>query len=254
MDATTAIILAAGKGTRMDSDLPKVLHEVAGRPMLIRVLDNLRDGGINNHILVVGHGSDLVRSTVIKAGLYPQFAYQAEQKGTGHAVMCALPFLSPNAKNVIVTYGDKPLMSGATFIKLVKKQQKTKAKIVLSTVVYDSIMGAAPGRIVRDKKGRIKRIAEQKLCIPRELSINEGNGGAVVYDTLWLRGALPKVKQNQTGEYFLTDLVEIAYKQDDLIDSVIVDQAEAQGVNTMAHLRKVEGILDEGLFSSSATM
>ena len=231
------VILAAGMGKRMYSDLPKVLHPVAGRPMLAHVLDTARALSPSRLVVVVGHGAARVREAVAADDV--AFAEQAQQLGTGHAVMQALPLLDDN-QPTLVLYGDVPLTSAATLQALVA-EAGTQRFGVLTVEMPDP---TGYGRIVRDAAGSIVRIVEQKDASEAEKAIREINTGIIVCPTGHLRKWLSTLRNdNAQGEYYLTDTVERAVA--DGVETVSAQPAavwETLGVNSKLQLAEVERI------------
>ena len=231
------VILAAGMGKRMYSDLPKVLHPVAGRPMLAHVLDTARALSPSRLVVVVGHGAARVREAVAADDV--AFAEQAQQLGTGHAVMQALPLLDDN-QPTLVLYGDVPLTSAATLQALVAEAGARRFGVL--TVEMPDPTGY--GRIVRDAAGSIVRIVEQKDASEAEKAIREINTGIIVCPTGHLRKWLSTLRNdNAQGEYYLTDTVERAVA--DGVETVSAQPAavwETLGVNSKLQLAEVERI------------
>ncbi|CAM3220301.1 bifunctional UDP-N-acetylglucosamine diphosphorylase/glucosamine-1-phosphate N-acetyltransferase GlmU [Cupriavidus taiwanensis] len=231
------VILAAGMGKRMYSDLPKVLHPVAGRPMLAHVLDTARALSPSRLVVVVGHGAARVREAVAADDV--AFAEQAQQLGTGHAVMQALPLLDDN-QPTLVLYGDVPLTSAATLQALVAEAGAQRFGVL--TVEMPDPTGY--GRIVRDAAGSIVRIVEQKDATEAEKAIREINTGIIVCPTGHLRKWLSTLRNdNAQGEYYLTDTVERAVA--DGVETVSAQPAavwETLGVNSKLQLAEVERI------------
>lgn len=231
------VILAAGMGKRMYSDLPKVLHPVAGRPMLAHVLDTARALSPSRLVVVVGHGAARVREAVAADDV--AFAEQAQQLGTGHAVMQALPLLDDN-QPTLVLYGDVPLTSAATLRALVAEAGAQRLGVL--TVEMPDPTGY--GRIVRDAAGSIVRIVEQKDATEAEKAIREINTGIIVCPTGHLRKWLSTLRNdNAQGEYYLTDTVERAVA--DGVETVSAQPAaiwETLGVNSKLQLAEVERI------------
>lgn len=231
------VILAAGMGKRMYSDLPKVLHPVAGRPMLAHVLDTARALSPSRLVVVVGHGAARVREAVAADDV--AFAEQAQQLGTGHAVMQALPLLDDN-QPTLVLYGDVPLTSAATLRALVAEAGAQRLGVL--TVEMPDPSGY--GRIVRDAAGSIVRIVEQKDATEAETAIREINTGIIVCPTGHLRKWLSTLRNdNAQGEYYLTDTVERAVA--DGVETVSAQPAavwETLGVNSKLQLAEVERI------------
>ncbi|WP_330727968.1 bifunctional UDP-N-acetylglucosamine diphosphorylase/glucosamine-1-phosphate N-acetyltransferase GlmU [Burkholderia multivorans] len=231
------VILAAGTGKRMRSALPKVLHPVAGRPLLSHVIATARTLQPSRLVVVVGHGAEQVRAAVAAPDI--QFAVQAEQLGTGHAVRQALPLLDP-AQPTLVLYGDVPLTRASTLQRLVDAARDGRYGIL--TVTLDDPTGY--GRIVRDASGFVTRIVEQKDASPDELKIAEINTGIIVTPTaqlaMWL-GALKN--ENAQGEYYLTDVVELAIEAGfEVVTAQPDEEWETLGVNSKAQLAELERI------------
>ncbi|MFP3500919.1 bifunctional UDP-N-acetylglucosamine diphosphorylase/glucosamine-1-phosphate N-acetyltransferase GlmU [Burkholderia sp. SIMBA_062] len=231
------VILAAGTGKRMRSALPKVLHPLAGRPLLSHVIDTARTLQPSRLVVVVGHGAEQVQAAVAAPDV--QFALQAEQLGTGHAVRQALPLLDP-AQPTLVLYGDVPLTRASTLRRLVDAAREGRYGIL--TVTLDDPTGY--GRIVRDTSGFVTRIVEQKDASPEQLKIAEINTGIIVTPTgqlsMWL-GALRN--ENAQGEYYLTDVVELAIEAGfEVVTSQPDDEWETLGVNSKAQLAELERI------------
>ncbi|KWE68702.1 hypothetical protein WL77_13205, partial [Burkholderia ubonensis] len=240
--AMNIVILAAGTGKRMRSALPKVLHPLAGRPLLSHVIATARALQPSRLVVVVGHGAEQVQAAVAAPDV--QFAVQAEQLGTGHAVRQALPLLDP-AQPTLVLYGDVPLTRVSTLERLVVAAREGRYGIL--TVTLDDPTGY--GRIVRDPAGFVTRIVEQKDASPEEQKIAEINTGIVVTPTaqlaMWL-GALNN--DNAQGEYYLTDVVELAI---DAGFEVVTAQPDAEwetlGVNSKAQLAELERVHQRNL-------
>ncbi len=235
--AMNIVILAAGTGKRMRSALPKVLHPLAGRPLLSHVIDTARTLQPSRLVVVVGHGAEQVQAAVAAPDV--QFAVQAEQLGTGHAVRQALPLLDP-AQPTLVLYGDVPLTRASTLRRLVDAAREGRYGIL--TVTLDDPTGY--GRIVRDAAGFVTRIVEQKDASPEELKIAEINTGIIVTPTaqlsMWL-GALKN--ENAQGEYYLTDVVELAIEAGfEVVTSQPDEEWETLGVNSKAQLAELERI------------
>ncbi|KVU62372.1 bifunctional UDP-N-acetylglucosamine diphosphorylase/glucosamine-1-phosphate N-acetyltransferase GlmU [Burkholderia cepacia] len=231
------VILAAGTGKRIRSALPKVLHPLAGRPLLSHVIDTARTLQPSRLVVVVGHGAEQVQAAVAAPDV--QFAVQAEQLGTGHAVRQALPLLDP-AQPTLVLYGDVPLTRASTLQRLVDAAREGRYGIL--TVTLDDPTGY--GRIVRDAAGFVTRIVEQKDASPDQLKIAEINTGIIVTPTaqlsMWL-GALKN--ENAQGEYYLTDVVELAIEAGfEVVTAQPDEEWETLGVNSKAQLAELERI------------
>jgi len=235
------VILAAGQGKRMKSALPKVLHAIAGRPMLSHVLDTARsvgaDAGLVRPIVVVGHGGDAVRAAYVGADDLV-FVTQATQLGTGHAVQQAVPHLN-DARPTLVLYGDVPLTTAATLRRLVAAAGNG---VALLTVRLADPSGY--GRIVRDAGGSVVRIVEEKDATAAERAIDEINTGILVAPTAQLKTWLAALSNhNAQGEYYLTDVIAQAVAVGVPVSAVVLaDPDEALGVNSPAQLAEVERI------------
>ena len=228
------VILAAGKGTRMKSSMPKVLHPLAHKPLVQHVIDTARSLDPSQIVVVYGHGGDQVREVVIDADL--SWAEQAEQLGTGHAVQQAMPHIK-EADRVLVLYGDVPLTSAETLRELLDQAGNGMG---LLTINLDDPSGY--GRIVRDDKGAVERIVEQKDANADELAIQEVNTGIMVFPGEKLSGWLNGLSNNNAqGEYYLTDLLAMAVS--DGVSIAVTQpehQFEADGVNNKLQLAELE--------------
>jgi len=230
------IVLAAGLGKRMRSDLPKVLHPLAGRPLLAHVIDAARTLAPRKIFVVHGHGGDKVRAAFPDSGV--DWVLQAEQLGTGHAVLQALPQVSPDA-DVLILYGDVPLVRPATLKRLVEG-----ARGSVGVVVAELAEPSGYGRIVRDGAQRVARIVEQKDATASELAIREVNAGFFCLSARRLAPWLSKIgNDNAQKEYYLTDLVALAVADAVPVVAVEVeDQWEVAGVNSMQELAVLERV------------
>jgi len=229
------IILAAGQGSRMKSALPKVLHRVAGKPMLHHVIDTARSLGVAGIHGVIGHGADQVRAITEADDL--QWALQEQQLGTGHAVAQALPNI-PDEANVLILYGDVPLTSADTLQRLV--DNVGERSLSLLTVTLDDPHGY--GRIIRDEAGKVLAIVEQKDASEHQHRITEVNTGILALPARLLKDWLPRLSNNNAqGEYYLTDVIAMA-----VMDGVMVsvtqpgNEFEVQGVNNRLQLAELE--------------
>jgi UDP-N-acetylglucosamine diphosphorylase/glucosamine-1-phosphate N-acetyltransferase len=240
--------MAAGKGTRMKSDLPKVMHEACGRPMVHWVVEAARAAGVDGVVLVVGHGADLVRSAFAHEagpGGFIRFAVQMPQLGTGHAVDQARPHFMPARANddVFVLCGDGPLVRPETLAKLLATHRSTSAAATLATSVIDDPRGY--GRIERDARGDFRRIVEQKDATPEQLAIREVNPSYYCFQVGPLFEALARVdNKNASGEYYLTDVFELLLREGRRV--AVVDAVPAEdvlSVNTPEQLAEVDAIL-----------
>jgi bifunctional UDP-N-acetylglucosamine pyrophosphorylase/glucosamine-1-phosphate N-acetyltransferase len=239
-----SVILAAGRSTRMKSALPKVLHEVCGRPMIEYVLEAARAAGVSRQIVIVGHAAEEVKAAL--AGQRDvEFALQAEQKGTGHAVMMCRDHLAHHDGPVLVLTGDAPLMRAESFQVLLGEFKVEKAACVIGTAETEFNHGL--GRIVRGPAGEFLKIVEQKDATPAELTIREINVGCYVFDSRSLFEALDELKpNNQQKEYYLTDCAAILKAGGKrVVASRKLDIIEALGVNTRGELAKVHRVLQQ---------
>ena len=230
------VILAAGKGTRMKSAMPKVLHCVAEKPMVEHVVDAAGSLGAEKTVLVIGHGADQVKSTVTRDVAYVE---QTEQLGTGHAVQQALPMLEPN-DTVLIGYGDVPLTKPETFKQLI--DDVTDSNIALLTVIMEDPTGY--GRIIRDDAGKVKGIVEQKDATEAQLLVNEGNTGILAARASVLAELLGRIdNKNAQGEYYLTDIFALAVEQGLSITTHHPEHEwETAGVNSRLQLAELERI------------
>ncbi len=235
-----AVILAAGQGTRMVSDYPKVLHPVLGRPMVLWSIDVARRAGAEGIVLVVGVGSEAVRKVVGESATY---AVQAQQLGTGHATLQARDTLLGASRAVLVLYGDMPTVRAETLAALVELQRSSQAAVALLTVKSDDSMGF--GRIVRDERDQPVAIVEEAVATPEILALRELNCGIYCFDAQFLWEYLPRVQLTPPkNEYYLTDMVGLAVADGlPVVAHTIDDVSEVQGINTRAHLARAEGIL-----------
>jgi bifunctional UDP-N-acetylglucosamine pyrophosphorylase/glucosamine-1-phosphate N-acetyltransferase len=241
-----AVVLAAGQGTRMKSPLPKVLHRVAGRTMIDRVVSGLESAGIAEIVVVVGFGRRAVEEELRSTHPRAVPVEQAEQLGTGHAVRCALPALDERARTVGVFSGDTPLLTAATVHGLMREHLGRAAALTLLTAELDDPDGY--GRVIRSPDGRVERIVEQKDASPAERAVREINAGAYIFTQPDLRTALEGVRTgNAQGEYYLTDAVGLLCEQGRTVAAVIApgDAFEVLGVNTLEQLLQAERLLLE---------
>ena len=236
-----AVILAGGQGKRMKSDLPKVLHELHGKPLIQHVIDGLRRAGITDLIVVVGYGRGRVMAQV---GDQARFAFQEPQLGTGHAVQQALPLFAGAGGSVVICHGDMPLLTPATLRALVEAQARPGVAGALLTVVLDNPPDF--GRIVRGADGRVAKIVEVRDCTPAELAINELNAGVYCFDAEALEWALPRLtNQNAQQEFYLTDVVQILAEAGRRVETVETKNfEETLGINDRRHLEFAERLLD----------
>jgi bifunctional UDP-N-acetylglucosamine pyrophosphorylase / glucosamine-1-phosphate N-acetyltransferase len=235
MQTTDIIILAAGKGTRMQSTLPKVLHHIAGQPLLGHVLTAAKTVVDAKTIVVTGFGAHQVESTIGKEA--DVFVAQPEQLGTGHAVQCALPHIRENSK-VLILYGDVPLIAPGTIANML--DTVTADQMGLLTVTLDNPTGY--GRIIRDVDNTISAIVEQKDASAGQLTVNEVNTGVMALTSQQLMSWLPQIdNKNAQGEYYLTDLIAIANTASVKVQSIQPKSpTEVEGVNNRVQLSQLE--------------
>ena len=231
------ILLAAGKGTRMRSRLPKLLHPLAGRPMVLHALETAEGLGEGRPLLVVGHGAEAIRAVV---GPRADFIEQAEQLGTGHAVLQAKDACEGKADLVLVSNADLPLLTSDTLKALLAAQQKNQGPFSMLVLKHSQARGF--GRVKRGSSGEVLAIIEEAEASPAELAIDELNVGAYCFRADWLWSALGKLKPSpKKKEYYLTDLLELAAKANEQVATVaLADPDEAIGVNTRVHLAEAE--------------
>lgn len=238
MQELSVVILAAGKGTRMKSVLPKVMQPLAGRPLLRHVVDTAQALSARRTLIVHGHGGDLVQNAFAGTGLL--WAEQAEQKGTGHAVQMALPQL-PATGSTLILYGDVPLTTAATLHRLIGLVGDDRV-MGLITLVMDNPTGY--GRIVRDATGQVQRIVEQKDANDAEKQIREVNTGIFCVPNALLHKWLPALNNNNAqGEYYLTDIIAMAAAEKVRIETVQPAQSwEVDGINDKLQLAALERV------------
>lgn len=236
----TTVLLAAGQGTRMKSSLPKVLHLLCGKPMVWHVLEALKTATTEKPVVVVGHGADEVTKYLADSA---DCVLQEPQLGTGHAAMQAEPLLKGKTDMVIVTYADMPLLRGETFQRLVETQRLNTGPLTLLTVIADDPRGF--GRIIRKADGTVEAIVEEYVATPEQQQIKELNVGAYCFKADWLWDALKRIEKNpKKGEYYLTDIVEIAVKDNLPVQAVVHDDfMETIGINTRVHLSEAEAAM-----------
>lgn len=233
------IIMAAGQGTRMVSSLPKVLHAVNGKSLILYSIDAAKAAGSDKPVVVIGNGAELVKQTI---GDGARFALQEQRLGTAHAIMAAGNLLQDESGLVLVIAGDMPLLTSGTLKELVQKQENNSGPLTMLTVHSNDPRGF--GRILRDVQGNIAAIVEEAQASAEQLKIDELNVGAYCFNADWLWKALKKIKLSPKGEYYLTDLIEIAVSEGSRIESICLeDEEEALGVNNRIHLADAERII-----------
>ena len=235
-----ALVLAAGQGKRIKSDLPKVLHKVCGKEMVKHVIDSIRKSGIDDVNVIVGKGAELVKERTSDRNV--SYSLQEEQLGTGHAVKCAEDFLKGKKGVVAVFAGDTPLIKQSTIERLFNEHIENKnAATILTSMVEDP---TGYGRIVRDSNNEVLKIVEHKDCNEEELKIKEMNTAIYCFDIELLVNSLSKINNNNNqGEYYLTDVIEILKSEGKKIGAVVTEFEETIGVNSRVQLAEAEEIL-----------
>ncbi|MBU1320159.1 MAG: NTP transferase domain-containing protein [candidate division Zixibacteria bacterium] len=236
-----AVVLAAGKGKRMKSDLPKVLHLLAGKPIIEHVLDTLRELDIDKTVVVVGHQAERVIDAISRFGV--SFAEQKQQLGTGHAVQMTEEQLSDFDGDVVVLAGDVPMLRAETVKNLLAEHRKRGAVATVLTAMLPDPTGY--GRIVRDPGGMILKIVEHKDASDDERRISEINTGIFVFEKKRLFEALSRVdNENSQGEYYLTDVMQIFLEQGlPTAGYCAEDYRETVGVNSTDELERLEALM-----------
>lgn len=236
----TAILLAAGQGTRMKSSLPKVLHPIAGKPMIWHALEALKQSTTEKPVVVVGHGAEDVTRFL---GDSAQTVLQEPQLGTGHAVLQAESFLKGKTDLIVVCYADMPLLRGETVKQLVETQKDNPGPMSMLTVVAEHPRGF--GRIIRNTDGTVASIVEEVVATADQLQVKELNVGGYCFNANWLWDALHRIPMNpKKGEYYLTDIVELASKDGLPVQATVMDDLEETiGINSRLHLAEVEAAM-----------
>lgn len=240
----SVIILAAGKGTRMQSELPKVLHKLKNKTLLERVIDTSKNLLCEKIIVVIGYKKNILKNEINKIDNV-EYAVQEEQKGTAHAVKMCFENLEGFTGNVIILSGDVPLISKETLTKLIDTKRITNSKASILTSSIDEPSGY--GRIIRNSCGNLEKITEHKDCNKIELEINEINAGIYVIENEFLKKYIPKIKNsNAQGEYYLPDLVNLM-----VLDNIPVsifktpNFKEISGVNSIEQLTDLENYIND---------
>ena len=235
-----AIILAAGEGKRMKSNTPKVLHRVCGKEMINHVIDNIRKSGVEEVSVVIGKGADKVRKGTESRNIF--YSVQEEQLGTGHAVMCAEEFLKGKKGSVAIFVGDGPLITEETVTKLTKYHEEQKCSATILTSIMSNPLKY--GRIIRNTQGEVEKIVEFKDCNEEEVKVNEINSGMYCFDIDTLLNTLGKLNNNNNqGEYYLTDVIEILKNEGKKVGAIAVDVEEITAVNSKEELSVANDIM-----------
>src|SRR6266567_3270415 len=254
MNIYATVVLAAGKGTRMRSKLPKVLHSLTGTPLLDHVLKAIEaipstpsfaslDDSVSSHrpIVVLGHEATQIESVFGDRCFY---ALQHEQLGTGHAVLSAqsvVDALDPLPQTVLVCYGDTPLVRSEILAQVLAEHLAHRATVTFLTARTE--LPSDFGRVVRDSSGRVREIVEVKRATEAQKRINEVNSGVYCFDRAWLWPTLQALPRNPSGEYYLTDLVGIASMQDHVVMTVTGTLDDTVGINDRVQLAAAEQVL-----------
>ena len=235
-----SVILAAGLGKRMHSSLPKTLHPLLGKPIVFHALDAVLPKLDLPPVLVTGYGSELLREEIARVyGEKVNFALQAEQLGTGHAVRSAEDQLRGKADLLLVTFGDMPMLRPETIERLVKIHLKTGSTVTMTSVIGDLARGF--GRVVRSEDGRVQEIVEEAVATPEQLKIREYNISAYCFEAEWMWQSLAELKPSPKGEFYITDLVEMAISQGKGVEAMVLeDPAEGLGINNRVDLADCE--------------
>ncbi|MBI2867136.1 MAG: bifunctional UDP-N-acetylglucosamine diphosphorylase/glucosamine-1-phosphate N-acetyltransferase GlmU [Chloroflexi bacterium] len=233
-----AVVLAAGKGLRMRSQTPKVLHQVCGQPMALYPVQAARDAGIRRVAAVVGHGTEAVRATL---GSAVDYVEQRQQRGTGHALLQARRLLQDTTDHLLVLSGDVPLVRAETLQRLMVAHSAGKAVITFLTATGGPTEGL--GRVVRDSKGQVRAIVEETDATPRQRDIPEINSGVYCFDAAWLWPNLAALKPSAPGEIYLVDLVARAAREGATVRTQPADFQEVIGVNDRVDLAQAEATL-----------
>lgn len=235
----SAVILAAGHGKRMVSQLPKVLHPLARRPMILYSIDSTAAVTTETPVVVIGHGAEAVRATVGDRG---RFAVQVEQLGTAHALQTARPLLEGQTDLVLVVTADMPLITTETMQQIITAQRENSGPLTMLTVEYDDPRGF--GRVLRGPDGHVVAVVEEAQATPEQLEVRELNASVYCFRADWLWPALEQIEKSPKGEYYLTDIVAVAARQRRVVQALkTADPAETIGINNRAYLAEAEAIL-----------
>ena len=242
MEDVMAIVLAAGKGTRMKSKNSKLIQKIYGKEIVKRAVENAKKAGIEDIVTVVGYKKEQVMKVL---GDTVNYAVQEEMLGTGHAIMQAAEYLEGKKGKVLVLNGDVPILRPATINRLLNKSRDNKEAATLLTAIYDDPFGY--GRIIRDEGGNIEAIVEERDATEEQKEISEINAGIYCFDIEALQEALKEIKPNNSqGEYYLTDVIEIIGRKGLKTGAVIVeDNTEILGINDRMQLEMVTKILQQ---------
>jgi len=228
----SAIVLAAGKGTRIGQGLPKVLNQIAGKPMLYYTLKLLKPIGISDKYVVIGFKSDEVKASI---GSNVNYVYQWQQQGTADAVKVALQVIPPGSTSILVLNGDDSAFYNPSTIRTLINEHKSK-DTTLSIITLITNSPDQLGRVIRDNLGNVQRVVEEKEATQEEIKIKEVNIGCYLFDYQWLQANINIIKAKSNNEYYLTDLIEIAHSQKRSIGTISINEDQWVGVNTKEQL------------------
>ena len=241
MSKLNAVILAAGKGTRMNSDLPKVVHKCMGQPMVHYVIKAVKDAGAMDVCVIVGYKAGEVKQAIYDV---VDYALQEEQLGTGHAVKCAEDFIR-TGEDTIVLCGDTPLITSETLAELIETHRKNSNGVTVLSAILENPYGY--GRIIRDENGKFEKIVEQKDATEEEQKVCEVNSGMYIFNSEALAASLDLLSNdNASGEYYLTDTISFIKKSGLSVSAMAVEGEkvdEIRGVNTLDQLAEAEEIM-----------
>ena len=255
---STAIVLAAGQGTRMKSDRPKVLHEIMGRPMIAYLLDTLKGLGIEDILVVVGYQAEKVQEAIKKFGYEPRFVLQEPQSGTGHAVQVALPAVPPQARTVMALCGDVPLIPAEGILALYRLHEASGAAVTVQTAILPD--GLHYGRVVRDEAGQVLEVVQSRDADPELLKIREINTGTYFFDAVFLKEAIRDLRPNNVQkELYLTDLILFARERDRGVEGLAEPEwQDVLGINSRAELaqanQRVKRLINEAHMAQGVTL
>ena len=237
------VILAAGKGTRLQSELPKVLHTLAGKPLIEYVFEAAAPLEVQNTYVVVGYQADQVQRAL--SHLPVQFVVQEPQMGTGHALQIVRPFWEKHDGNLLVLSGDVPLISTPSLQELIKSHEQSGSSATLLSSVTDNPTGY--GRVIRSSRGDVERIVEEKDATPEQRKVQEINTGIYCFDSVALAEVIDQLTaSNSQKEYYLTDCIRLLKAKGQKVDAVICnDSIEVSGVNSRAELAQLERLVRE---------
>lgn len=238
---TAAVILAAGQGTRMRSQVPKVLHQLLGQPLVSYAIAIATQACGVKPVVVIGHAAEAVSAAV---GESAELVVQEPQLGTGHAVLQTAALLQGRCEQVVVTTADMPLLQPETIAALIKRQRENPGPVTMLTVEADDPHGF--GRVVRAADGSVAAIVEEAQASPEELAIRELNTSVYCFNASWLWENLSRIPLSAKGEYYLTDLIGLAVNQDFHVEAVVAsDTREVIGINTRVHLAEASAIMQQ---------